>query len=722
MADRDISQYSDEELQGMLKAHEQQQQQPNISQVPTEELERMYSAAAPQAQSDNDYYGPYLGWMSALGSGMAKGAAALPGLPGTVGSLLQAGSKKAGEALGYTPPERSMADRLLSYLPTSEQTTEAAKPYVPALQQEATTPGQKIAETVGEFAVTPGPAGKEKTATRALDEASNLAKQFTKEAVVPGAASSIAGQATEGTDLEPFARIAGAIAPSGLVGATRAAGRAILPDAAKMEETLATAQRAGVDLPSFVAAESKTPKMFAAGAKAMPLGNIPINQATQKALEQTGEAASKIYTDLGAATPEMAGTGIEQGINNWIRGKSAVQLDAAFKNLNDVVPVSSQTQLNNLRSTVDRITSQRTAARLNNVQSGATKIVENALADTSPMTFEGARNLRTEIGNNLSNLYRLPGDVNAGELKKLYGALTKDLEEAARTAGGAEGVRSFREANKMTETIRNQQKSIAKIVGLREGTYSPEQILGNLERLAASGTKGNIERLMLARRSMPIHDWENVTSSIVGKLGRDAEGNFSPDRFITGYSKFSPHGKDIIFGPPTHDTRKAIEDLAAVSSKLKDAGKFANTSNTANVIKASETIAGLFFAPFKVLPAIAANYGVAKALASPKTAKYAAGLARAVERASRENPTIPVIQNAAVKSAYSAYLNAIQNAHLDERPERANGGRIGKGDYPAKRLTLAAKRAHKEIADEFRPLMDMPDEHIAEALHRARDK
>lgn len=53
------------------------------------------------------------------------------------------------------------------------------------------------------------------------------------------------------------------------------------------------------------------------------------------------------------------------------------------------------------------------------------------------------------------------------------------------------------------------------------------------------------------------------------------------------------------------------------------------------------------------------------------------------------------------------------------REERKAGGRV----YPAKRLTLlekAALRAHKELAEGSKPLMDMPDEKIAHGLNMAQ--
>ena len=61
----------------------------------------------------------------------------------------------------------------------------------------------------------------------------------------------------------------------------------------------------------------------------------------------------------------------------------------------------------------------------------------------------------------------------------------------------------------------------------------------------------------------------------------------------------------------------------------------------------------------------------------------------------------------------------------EEREGRASGGRIGKRDYPAKRLTRvekAVKRARDAIALETQPLLDQPDHVIANALDIAMKK
>ena len=194
--------------------------------------------------------------------------------------------------------------------------------------------------------------------------------------------------------------------------------------------------------------------------------------------------------------------------------------------------------------------------------------------------------------------------------------------------------------------------------------------------------------------------------------------------FMTGYNKMAPQARDVLFGAPNTPVRKSLDAIEQVSNRMREAFKFANVSHTSHTLHAMEFLTGMLYSPLATIGGAAASNGVARILATPKTAQYAAGLARAIENASKTaSATMPISRNAAVISAYNAYANAVRDTVGGEkRPERAKGGRIGKGDYPAKRLTLAAKRAHREIADEFRPLMDMPDEHIAEALHRARDK
>jgi hypothetical protein len=82
-----------------------------------------------------------------------------------------------------------------------------------------TTPGE-FAETIGEFAVPGGvPSRSARMAPGLARKAGEYAADVTRNAVLPGVASEAAGQATEGTAAEPYARVLAAIFGNG-VGAT----------------------------------------------------------------------------------------------------------------------------------------------------------------------------------------------------------------------------------------------------------------------------------------------------------------------------------------------------------------------------------------------------------------------------------------------------------------------------------------------------------------------
>ena len=124
------------------------------------------------------------------GAGTMRGAAELVGLPGTLSEY----ALRGGEAIGLYPQERepTLIERGLPYV-----TGEAMRGYLSGLTggaSEYRAPGTagEYASTIGEFVG--GAAGR---APRAM--------------VGAGTASETAGQLTEGTEVEPYARVAGAL-------------------------------------------------------------------------------------------------------------------------------------------------------------------------------------------------------------------------------------------------------------------------------------------------------------------------------------------------------------------------------------------------------------------------------------------------------------------------------------------------------------------------------
>ena len=142
------------------------------------------------------------------GIGVAKGAIALGGLVGDLTDLGAKGIKKASDFASDqigTPKYEPSGDSVLNNIPTSASLTKNVEDVTGPLYKPQTTAGH-YAETVGEFlpAAAAGPGG--------------LVRKAIMQAAVPGIASEAAGQATQGTPVEPYARAAAGIA-GGLGGA-----------------------------------------------------------------------------------------------------------------------------------------------------------------------------------------------------------------------------------------------------------------------------------------------------------------------------------------------------------------------------------------------------------------------------------------------------------------------------------------------------------------------
>lgn len=243
----DLSSLSDADLQALYNKGAAITVRPvDLSKMSDEDLRAAHAAAIakePDLVSDV---------AKSAGSGLVKGALAIPGLPGDIAEM----GKNIGETVGGylpeipAPAEDSTLGRLMkflreesartaklpsaqaasgdlpgSYQPlTSAQLQQGVEKVTGPLHGPETTPG-KYAQTMAEFApgaLVMGPGQGVKGAV------SNL----TKLAIVPGATSEAAGEHFEGSWMEPIARLAGALAGGGMASAAGKGAEALANRAA----------------------------------------------------------------------------------------------------------------------------------------------------------------------------------------------------------------------------------------------------------------------------------------------------------------------------------------------------------------------------------------------------------------------------------------------------------------------------------------------------------
>lgn len=271
--------------------------------------------------------------IKAFTAGLGRGVTGLADLPETMAKLgARSGAfvgEKAAEAMGLDRSEQAEALRNIAAQPTANidrlsRLTGGASEF-----RGETLPG-KFAGTVGEFV--PGAA-----AFGGMSPA-NLAKF----AVVPGVASEAAGQATEGTSLEPYARIAGAILAPTAVNVGTSAFKALFAKSAKAPtienlkalktEAYRAADRADVSF-SPKDTESLLSRARAAmdDANFVPEADIQTKAAFQTLTAQSGKSLTlgqmdklrqSLWTRYNADKSQVAILGMIDAIDDVIQGST----------------------------------------------------------------------------------------------------------------------------------------------------------------------------------------------------------------------------------------------------------------------------------------------------------------------------------------------------------------------------------------------------------------
>jgi hypothetical protein len=250
-----------------------------------------------------------------LGAGVVEGTADIAGQPRDIASLvLNKGvdasrflANKARGFMGLDPvPEITQEQRATLNAPLSIMTPlgggqdirKTVQDNVTGPLPESQTTQGKYARTVGQFlpgallAPAEGPMG-----------AAKVAGNLVKYGVIPGLTSEAAGQATEGTAAEPYARVAGALVGSqvGDIAKRVVTPNPINPERARLVNVLS---KEGVDVTAgqktgargLQYLESASGQVFGGGGKAADITMKQGEQFTQAALKRAGITADRATT------------------------------------------------------------------------------------------------------------------------------------------------------------------------------------------------------------------------------------------------------------------------------------------------------------------------------------------------------------------------------------------------------------------------------------------
>lgn len=284
-------------------------------------------------------------------------------------------------------------------------------------------------------------------------------------------------------------------------------------------------------------------------------------------------------------TAETAGRAIEKGITG--RSGFLARTKAVWQMLDDAVaakiPSGSRFIPANTLKSLDDLTTpvtgaEKTTAALVNPKLADMKanLIADLDANNGNIPFEALRALRTKVGSMLDDA--LVSGVPGGELKKVYGALSRDLEVAANQAGA--GQEFARQNNFYRARMERIESVLDRVIGKDK---QPEDIFKAIDPTNVD----QVNKLRLTMRSLQPAEREMVMKAVVNKLGRAAPGRqselgnvFSSETFLTNWNRLSTGAKQQLF--PDLKTRINMNRIAEASANLRiGRGIYANPSGTA---------------------------------------------------------------------------------------------------------------------------------------------
>lgn len=387
----------------------------------------------------------------------------------------------------------------------------------------------------------------------------------------------------------------------------------------------AAGERAGVRVPAAVSSDSRAVQQLGGVAKSIPyFGTRMVNAGEQMAAD-FGQAKNRIaegFSGGAAADPAAAGKGVRDALENWIGPLTKGVTKDAYDTVDALIDSAIRTPLNETARMASQIVARNRAATL--PPGAAVSLIRQAASSRDGLTYEGIKNLRTRLGEMLDSPSPLPGDMSQGELKQIYGALTKDLRAATENAGGPQARKAFDRANLLYQAVSKRREELMRVLGINpKNPTAPEAVFAAIQRKAGSSSTADIGTLNKIRKSMPPKAWDDVSSAVVEQMGRSPPtGEISLDKFFTEYNKFSPAGKAALFGH-RKDLASALDDLATIASRGKAAKTFANpsgTGQTSAAIGIGLTAANPLMWPKIAVGAIGAHY-LTSALSRPATVR-----------------------------------------------------------------------------------------------------
>ncbi len=415
-----------------------------------------------------------------------------------------------------------------------------------------------------------------------------------------------------------------------------------VPPPSTASTAIDAAGRIGVDIPRAIASESPSVHLAGQIITKAP-GGAPMQKAVDEGIKGLGGALGRAGQAAGGvADTKRAGEGVTTGLENGFKPQSQKLVSQLYDRVDSLVNPRATAPLSNTQKTVSEILAKKQAYG-NESLGPAVDAVAGALKRPSGLTYAAIKDLRSSIGEMIDNKF-LPPTISQKELNAIYGALSEDLGNAAEVTGGSRARAAWQVANNAAKSRSEALETLNKVIGPK--TRADEGVMDTIHRMAKDGTGADIDTLTATRKALSGTPgvWNDVASTVVGRLGKNSQGEFSPALFIRDYGDLSPAGKRMLFhSVGSGNVIPFLDDIAHVSQKYVQAGKLGNPSGSAGhaagMAAAGAVMAGIahgsWVEPVTAIGTVVGSNLAARMLGAPATAASMARWTRAYDNLAR---------------------------------------------------------------------------------------
>lgn len=475
-----------------------------------------------------------------------------------------------------------------------------------------------------------------------------------------------------------------------------ASARAALKADEKLNSAAGAAKELGIT-PSL-GMTGKTGGMAAATLEKVPFAADMVAKDAARAVGEVEGAFRKVIS--GGLSPSSAGELLQKGLVAFVE-KFQKRSSELYDNVAKYIPQGKRVQLDKTRGTITAFQQHfaenpalakklgldkwngviaemqappKTFGREFLEKNGVDPVTVFGPAKEGGMSWAALSAFRTEIGKAIGQQTGELTDVSMARLKQLYGALTADMEAAAKAAG-PKAYQAWTRANGFYKSgAKRMERSLDSTINATH----PERAFEAFDALTqADRSTADIVRMRQIKASLSRDDWTQISESIADRLGKaksgaqNADGNvFSPATFLTEWNKMSPDARRILFDEPV---RIELEKIAKVSEAVKAGQAERNFSNTGTLVWAAALLKGFAVAPISTTVAVTGTMVSAKAMTSPiflrAVNRAMSGDAKAIEAMARGKG--PYAEDAALLMRMAASETQMGGAANSPEPPRA---------------------------------------------------